>query len=213
MEKALRGGKDPTMDKELDARGQQCPIPVVRAKSALKEIDTGTVVVRVDNSTSVENLTNLAKTMNCEVSHEKLADDDFKVSIVKTEDSKSESDYDPGCAVPVQANRVVAFSCKTMGTGDDELGAILMKGFIFALTQQDVLPQTMLFYNSGVFLTCEGSESLEDLRTLEESGVEILTCGTCLNHYDITDKLQVGSVTNLYVTAEKQMNATVIIRP
>ena len=88
-----------------------------------------------------------------------------------------------------------------------------MKGFIFALTQQDVLPQTMLFYNSGVFLTTEGSESIDDLRTLEEAGVEILSCGTCLNYYDIADKLQVGQVTNLYVTAEKQLKATSIIRP
>ena len=202
------------MDFEVDARGQQCPIPVVRTKAALREIPEGTVRVRVDNKTAVENLSNLAKTMKCESSFTANGDDDFEVVITKTEQSDVTAEFDTTCLIPEgQANRVVAIGKKTMGTGDDELGAILMKGFIFALTQQDILPQTMLFYNGGAFLTCEGSESLEDIRELEKAGVEILTCGTCLNYYDMADKLAVGQVTNLYVTAEKQLKATSIIRP
>ncbi len=202
------------MDFEVDARGQQCPIPVVRTKAALREIAEGTVRVLVDNDVAVTNLSNLAKTMKCESSVEKLGDAEFAVSIVKTEASDTNAEFDTTCLIPQgQANRVVAIGKKTMGTGDDELGAILMKGFIFALTQQDILPQTMLFYNSGAFLTCEGSESLDDIRELEKAGVEILTCGTCLNYYDMADKLAVGQVTNLYVTAEKQLKATSIIRP
>ena len=202
------------MDFEVDARGQRCPIPVVRTKAALREIPEGTVRVRVDNKVAVENLSNLAKTMNCESSFKEIGEDDFEVAIIKTEQSNVDAEFDTTCLIPAgQANRVVAIGKKTMGTGDDELGAILMKGFIFSLTQQDILPQTILFYNSGAFLTCEGSESLEDIRVLEEAGVEILTCGTCLNYYDMGDKLAVGAVTNLYVTAEKQLKATVIIRP
>ena len=202
------------MDYEVDARGQQCPIPVVRTKAALREIPEGTVRVRVDNKTAVENLSNLAKTMKCESSFTELGADDFEVAIVKAEGADVDAEFDTTCLIPEgQANRVVAIGKKTMGSGDDELGAILMKGFIFALTQQDILPQTMLFYNSGAFLTCEGSESLDDIRELEKAGVEILTCGTCLNYYDMADKLAVGQVTNLYVTAEKQLKATSIIRP
>ena len=94
-------------------------------------------------------------------------------------------------------------SADHMGEGDEELGKVLIKGFIYALTEQDVLPQTILFYNGGAKLTCEESPTLEDLKSLEAQGVEILTCGTCLNHYGLTDKLQVGSVTNMYVIAEK----------
>ena len=86
-----------------------------------------------------------------------------------------------------------------MGEGDEELGRILMKGFIFALTQQEHLPSAILFYNGGARLTCEDSASLEDLKNLASLGVEILTCGTCLNHYGLTDKLAVGDVTNMYV--------------
>ena len=98
-----------------------------------------------------------------------------------------------------------------MGSGDDELGAVLMKGFIYALSQQDELPKTILFYNGGAKLTCEEAPTLEDL--LEANGVEILTCGTCLNHYGLTEKLKVGGVTNMYVIAEKMMQADLIVKP
>ena len=100
-----------------------------------------------------------------------------------------------------------------MGTGDDELGAVLMKGFIYALSQQDELPKTILFYNSGAKLACEMSPTLEDLMSLEANGVEILTCGTCLNHYGLTEKLKVGGVTNMYVIAEKMTQADLIVQP
>ena len=79
---------------------------------------------------------------------------------------------------------------------------MLIKGFLFAVTQLEKLPKTMLFYNGGATLTAEGSDSLEDLKSLEAQGVEILTCGTCLNYYGLTEKLQVGSVTNMYTIVE-----------
>ncbi len=88
-----------------------------------------------------------------------------------------------------------------------------MKGFIYALNQQESLPKTMLFYNGGAALTCEGSPSLEDLKSLAAQGVEILTCGSCLNFYGISDKLQVGEVTNMYVKAEKMTQAGLIVKP
>lgn len=93
-------------------------------------------------------------------------------------------------------NTVVVISSDRMGTGNDELGKVLIKGFIFAVTQLDKLPKTMLFYNGGATLTTEGSDSLEDLKSLEAQGVEIMTCGTCLDYYGLKDKLAVGSVTN-----------------
>ena len=100
-----------------------------------------------------------------------------------------------------------------MGSGNDALGKVLIKGFIFAVTQLERLPKTILFYNGGATLTAEGSDSLEDLKHLEEEGVEILTCGTCLNYYNLTDKLQVGSVTNMYTIVEKMAGADKIITP
>lgn len=107
---------------------------------------------------------------------------------------------------------VVISSCK-MGTGEEELGKALMKAFLFALTKQDHYPARILFYNSGAFLSCEDSDSLEDLKFLEAQGVEIFTCGTCLNYYGLTEKLAVGSVTNMYDIVESMNRSSKIIRP
>ena len=108
---------------------------------------------------------------------------------------------------------VVAIGANTMGTGAEELGKTLLKAFVFALTQQDKLPKTVLFYNGGASLTCEGSPMLEDLKTLESEGVEIMTCGTCLNYYGLTEKLAVGSVTNMYAIVEKLIHAGNVVKP
>ena len=100
-----------------------------------------------------------------------------------------------------------------MGSGNDELGATLMKGFIYAVSQLEELPKTMLFYNGGVKLTTEGSASLEDLKSLQAQGVEILSCGTCLNFYGLSEKLAVGEVTNMYAIVEKLNGASHIVKP
>ena len=100
-----------------------------------------------------------------------------------------------------------------MGVGDETLGANLLKGFIYSLTQTDKLPKSILFYNSGAFVTTTGSSSIDDLKALQAAGVEIMTCGACLNHYNLADKLEVGSVTNMYEIVEKQLKASSIIRP
>ena len=93
------------------------------------------------------------------------------------------------------------------------MGHVLIKGFLFAVTQLDELPKTMLFYNGGAKLTTEGSESLEDLKSLEAQGVEIMTCGTCLDYYGLKEKLKVGTVTNMYSIVETMNQAGRIIRP
>ena len=107
---------------------------------------------------------------------------------------------------------VISVYTDCMGRGDDELGHKLMKAFIFAVTQQEELPSTMLFYNGGAKLTGEGSPVLDDLKGLAEQGVEILTCGTCLDHYGIKDQLAVGEVTNMYVIVEKMEQAVRVVR-
>ena len=88
-----------------------------------------------------------------------------------------------------------------------------MKMFIYTLSQMDELPKTILFYNGGVRLTCEGSPALEDLKLMADAGVEIISCGTCLNFYGLTDKLAVGSASNMYVIVQKQLEASLILRP
>lgn len=108
---------------------------------------------------------------------------------------------------------VVVISSDKMGSGNDELGKVLIKGCIFAITQLDELPKKMIFYNGGAKITCEGSDSLEDLKNLESQGVEIVTCGTCLDYYGMKDKLAVGTVTNMYDIVESMNNAGKIVKP
>lgn len=198
------------MELVIDAMGDKCPVPVVKAKKALGTMDTGTVEVHVDNETSVTNLKSLAKSLGCEVSDKTVAEGaEYHVFITKTEASARAEEV----ASSTEKKRVVVISSQVMGSGDDTLGASLMKAFIFSLTQQDALPDTVLFYNGGAHLTCEGSPCLEDLEALEKADVEILTCGTCLKHYGLDDKLAIGGVTNMYVIAEKQLKADVVVRP
>ena len=188
----------------VDAMGDNCPIPVIKTKKAMQAL-TGpeTIEVLVDNEIAVQNVTKMAESSGGQVHSEKLGD----VVTIEMEGAPAAEDD------AQDDNTVVVISSDRMGTGNDELGKVLIKGFIFAVTQLDKLPKTMLFYNGGATLTTEGSDSLEDLKSLEAQGVEIMTCGTCLDYYGLKDKLAVGSVTNMYSIVETQAKATKIIKP
>lgn len=128
-----------------------------------------------------------------------------------SEDDVTENATD--CGPDNKKKTVIVISSGSMGNGSEELGTALLKGFIYAITKQDILPATMLFYNGGARLTCEGSDSLEDLTYLISQGVEILTCGTCLSYYGLAETLSIGSVTNMYAIAEIMMQADHIVKP
>ena len=145
---------------------------------------------------------------------EKRSEKEYRVTITAAEGAELPKEEAIACTAPAaQKKTVVVISADHMGEGNEELGRALLKAFLFALTQQETLPAAILFYNAGAAVTCEGSASLEDLQALQSQGVEILTCGTCLNFYGLTEKLRVGEVTNMYVIAEKQLQADCIIRP
>ena len=202
---------------KVNAMGDACPLPVVKAKNAIKELGgAGTVEVKVDNEIAVQNLGKMAQQKGYGFSSEKVADGEYNVTLEVGEAAAATGveDIPEVCAVPAGKKKVVvAVNSNRMGTGNDELGAVLIKGFLFALTQQDELPSAVLFYNGGATLTTEGSASLEDLKNLAAQGVEILTCGTCLNYYGLTDKLAVGEVTNMYSIVEKLVTADVVVKP
>ncbi len=192
---------------KVNAIGDACPIPVVKTKKAMQEANgAGTIEVLVDNEIAVANVTKMAQSEGANVTSEKVAEKEYKITIELTGEKAAASEEK-------EENLVVVVSSDRMGTGNDDLGKVLIKGFLFAVTQLDKLPKTILFYNGGATLTAEGSDSLEDLKHLEEQGVEILTCGTCLNYYGLSDKLVVGSVTNMYTIVEKMAGADKIIRP
>lgn len=216
------------MKKSIDARGMQCPLPVIETKKALKDFTDGMIEVFVDNEIAVQNLTKMAKQMQLIYSYEKIAQDHYAVRIelgnqtsegVNAQNTSSLEAVKPvsemnQCNTDIrEASVIVVLSSDHMGEGNDQLGKTLMKGFIYALTELEKLPKTILLYNGGAKLGVEGSDSLEDLKLLESQGVEILTCGACLNFYEISNQLAVGSVTNMYAIAEMMMNASKIIKP
>ncbi len=203
---------------QVNAMGDACPIPVVKTKNAIRELSgPGIVETLVDNEIAVQNLTKMANQKGYGVKSEKLGADQYKVTMTVGEGAEmpQEGEEEVCLVEPGQQKKkiVAVISSPNMGDGDEGLGRTLMKGFIYALSQQDVLPETILFYNGGAALSCEGSPALEDLKSLEAQGVEILTCGTCLDFYGLKDKLQVGDVTNMYVIVEKMVGAHLIVKP
>lgn len=200
----------------VNAIGEQCPIPVVKATRALREMtEPGTLEVHVDNEIAVQNLTRMAAGHHLAARAEKRGEKAFVVimEVAAPVGGSPAEEPEMACIPDQRGDLVVAVDTDAMGRGSDELGRTLMKGFLFAVSQLPQLPKTMLFYNGGARLTVEGSDSLEDLKNMEAQGVEILTCGTCLNFYGLTEKLAVGSVTNMYSIVEKLAGAGKVVKP
>lgn len=188
---------------KVNAVGFVCPVPVIMTKKALNEIAEGEVEVLVDNETAKQNLEKLAKELgyefkSCEV------EENFQVVIYKKQSSDKKETKDE--------NIVVVIDSDQMGKGDEELGKILVKGFIYSLTEMETLPKTVILYNKGVLLATVNENTIEDLKKLESIGVEVISCGTCANYYHVQDKLQVGSLTNMYTIVDRQFKATKLIR-
>ena len=201
------------MEKIVDARGMACPLPVVNAKKAAESLHPGdTLIVRVDNEIAAQNLQRFAQHMGFAASGEKVNDSEFTVTMVIGGEAKAEPEIACNLDARKKGMLVVLSGC-TMGSGDEKLGKALMKAFVFALTKQDVLPETILCYNTGAYLTTDGADTLEDLKLLESEGVTILTCGTCLDFYGLKEKLAVGGVTNMYDIVERMEAASSIVRP
>ena len=207
----------------VDAMGDACPIPVIKTKKALAELNgSGELEVFVDNEIAVQNVSKMAANAGGDVASEQISEGKYRVTIrlagdgtagERDTEEKAEEKQAEKTAEKEKKHTIVVVSSDRMGSGNDELGKVLIKGFIFVVTQLDELPEQMLFYNGGAVLTCEGADTLEDLKNLEAQGVEILTCGTCLDYYGLKEKLQVGSVTNMYAIVEAMSRADKIIRP
>ncbi|WDC85359.1 sulfurtransferase-like selenium metabolism protein YedF [Caloramator sp. mosi_1] len=190
--------------KKLDCRGFACPRPVIMTKKEIDNMVSGEIEVLVDNQGAKENVSKLAQSYGLEYSI-KEDSEGIHVIIKKTQIKENSLDKD-------DKNIVIAITTDCFGHGDDVLGRTLMKSYIYSLTEVDKKPKTLIFINAGVKLTTEGSEVLESLKVLEEQGVEILSCGTCLNFYNLSDKLKIGTVSNMYTIVEKMHEAANTIK-
>lgn len=193
---------------KVNAIGQTCPIPVIMTKNALKEITEGSIEVSIDNKISKENIEKFSKEMGFSFTTRE-ENGIFFIQINKTINETSSNSSTSND----ENNTIIVIASDKMGDGETALGETLMKGFIYTLTEMESLPKAILFYNKGVFLTASNETTIKDLRILEKRGVEILSCGACLNFYHLENNIAVGSITNMYNIIEKQMKANKVIRP
>jgi len=185
--------------KTVDARGLSCPQPVVLAKQAIETNEQ--VKVIVDNDTALENVKRLGTKQGCDVKVGKKKDGVYEINLTrKAGAAGTKDDFIASCdATPAASGPfVIVISADTMGRGNDELGYVLIRAFLHTICLQKEKPDVMIFYNTGVKLTVQESEVLEDLKKLESEGVQLLVCGTCLNYFEIKDKLAAGTISNMY---------------
>ncbi len=195
------------MEKIVDARGLPCPQPVLLTRDALRESDT--VMTIVDSDAARHNVTRMAEKAGYTVQAEEREDGVY-LRIVRGEAAPQTA---PAPApAPSGGPLVLVIPSELMGRGEhEELGQILIRGFLHTLNEVSPLPDVIILFNSGVKLVVEGSPVLEDLRTLEAQGVQILACGTCLGYYGLKEKVVVGEISNMYTIAETMMQAGKVV--
>jgi selenium metabolism protein YedF len=187
----------------VDARGLACPHPVVLTKKALEEADEVTTIV--DNETAKENVSRLAASQGCQVSIEEK-EEGIYLHLAKTATKLEES-----LATPVSGPTLLLIASNGLGRGDEELGDVLMRSFIHTLGEVTPKPNRIIFINSGVKLVTKGAEVIDDLHALEDQGVEVLACGTCLGYYNLKEAVEVGQVSNMYDIASALLQAGKVI--
>lgn len=178
--------------KIIDCKGLNCPLPVINTKKYFDSIENGEAVVIVDNEVARDNINKFAIGCGYKVAVTS-ENNEFKLTISK------EGIVDKR---EISKDFIIIVSTNKLGEGDEALGEILMKGYIYTLSENDILPSKLVFLNNGVKLATKDSQVLESLKKLEDKSVEILSCGTCLDFYGIKDQLAIGSITNMYTIVE-----------
>ena len=196
---------------KIDALGKACPLPVIETKNALKDHDVVETVV--DNKIATQNLMKMAQHLGCTCDIKEDSPTHYTVTVAKDAAAQEALQNEQPGVIADTGDYIVVVNSPYMGVGSEELGKNLMKTFLYTLTEQDVLPKQIVFYNGGVSYVTEGSPALEDLKNLAAAGVEIYACGACLNFYGLTEKVAVGEVTNMYRIVEMMRSAVRVVKP
>jgi len=193
--------------KTIDCRNMACPLPVVTVKRALEEAGTDAVTVMLDDGAPRENVARFARTHGYEVC-ENVSDSGITLVITGTRGTA----VSVSPVTAVSARRSLLVTSDRLGDGPEELGRLLMKNFIITILESTELPDKILFVNRGVLLATEGSDLLEALEKLGNRGVEVLSCGVCLDFFGKRDALRAGSVTNMFTIVETLMSLHGVVR-
>lgn len=191
--------------KTIDCRKLDCPAPVINVKKALEGCNE--IRVLLDDGAPRENVTRFARNRGFRVIEQQGENSEWSLTLLANTD-----DTTPSNSALHSGNRILLITSDKIGDGSEELGRLLMKNFIHTLIEIEDLPSHMIFLNSGVYLTCEGSDTLEALEKLFGIGVDILSCGLCLDYYKLKEKLRVGTVTNMLATTEQLLDAGSVIK-
>lgn len=201
----------------IDTKGQKCPVPIIETRKALRASNTGeTFVVITDNMTA---FSNISKFLNDNKIKFLVSEENGIWTFSITNETKEAvstraEDYCETALPEIPAgDYAVVISSELMGKGDDELGRTLMKSFFVALSCLDSMPSSIMFYNSGVKLTVNDSSVIEILHEIEKKGVEILVCGTCVDYFKLGEKINIGSISDMYSITQKLSVAGNIIKP
>ncbi len=198
----------------LDCCGLACPKPVLQTKEAM-EGGARQLLVLVDNEASRDNVSRFARSRGCEVAVRNIENGRFELRIMAGEEVR-DAEFDAtqySCPVPAGAHLVYVISADSMGRGSEELGWALLQTYIQTIEQVDPLPRKILFYNSGVKLVTAQSGALDALRRLQEKGVEILACGTCLDFFKLKSEIQIGQISNMYDIMSAMSEADKVVSP
>ncbi len=186
----------------IDVRNIACPEPVIRTKKALDAMSEGTLIVLVNSEEARQNVQRFAQSQGCTV---KASEKDGVTTFEITKGQKIEEQK-------TASAQVLLVASDQLGSGDESLGQLLIASFINALPEAKPRPSKIMFINRGVMLTTEGSRVIDALKQLEKDGVQIFSCGTCLNHYQLKEKLKVGQITNMYDIVNSLFNADKVVR-
>jgi selenium metabolism protein YedF len=186
--------------KIVDARGQACPVPLIMTKKALNGLPEGEAIeILIDNETSAKNVSRFLEEHNMKPVSE-MEGTTIRLRVGTSAHIPAQSRAEDFCETPATAatDYVIAFQKNALGQGDEDLGQLLIKGFINTLPETDHKPSALVFLNSGIFLALRDSAVLESLSKLEKSGIKILVCGTCLDYFQKKEELAAGVVSNMY---------------
>lgn len=197
------------MQKELDCRTLACPSPVIMTKKELEGMKEGQLLVMIDNEAARENVSRLVSSKGLDFEVDDKGNHEYHIRI-SVDGEKISQEEDNQELAPSLNKQTIAISSSTMGAGSEELGKILMKSLMYTIRETTPYPTSICFYNEGVLLTIEDSQVLEDIKFLADQGVEIMVCGTCLDYYEIKDKLAIGNVSNMYDIYESMRNANTL---
>lgn len=197
----------------LDLKGMACPKPVLETQKAFKDETLKEFEVIVDNSTARENLKRLADSKGYKY---EITENAGEIVInIKRDGAENQAteEFTAVCDIPAVlngdiSNAVLMIKNEYLGDGNDELGKVLMKGFLYTITETKPYPEKVVLLNSAIKLSTVNEETVAHLKKLEEAGTKVYSCGTCLNYYDLAGQLKVGVIGNMYDVVESLNNTT-----